>query len=73
MALKKVSDSSKPKRKVVRVIIEVKMLITAKHESGMHVFLLAVNLFMPKSTICLMLKNNCDQSSRHCKRGDTIN
>lgn len=38
MALKKVSNSSKPKGKVARVTIEVKMLITAKHESGMHVF-----------------------------------
>lgn len=50
MALKKVSDSSKLKRKVMRATIEVKKQIV-KHKSGMCVFNLVVNFPMPKSTI----------------------
>lgn len=57
MAPKKVSDNSKPKRKVVRATVEVKKQTIAKYESGMYVFFLAMDCLMPKSTIGIILKN----------------
>lgn len=59
MAPKKLSNSSKLKRKVVRNTTEVKKLkiIIAKHESLMNFIDLAVNLLISKSTICVMLKS----------------
>lgn len=41
MSPEKLSDSSEPKREV-----EGKKQIIAKHESGMHVFVLVVNNFV---------------------------
>lgn len=57
MAPKKVTDSGKPKRKVMRATLEVKKQMIGKHECRMHLFDLAVNFLMPKSTKCLILKN----------------
>lgn len=46
MSPEKLSDSSEPKREVVRIIVEGKKQIIAKHKSGMYVFILVVNNFV---------------------------
>uniref|UniRef100_UPI0035902AD7 tigger transposable element-derived protein 1-like n=1 Tax=Myxine glutinosa TaxID=7769 RepID=UPI0035902AD7 len=57
MAPKKSSEGNKNKRKAVRMTIEVKKQLIAKHEGGMRVMDLAAMFEMPKSTVCTILKN----------------
>ncbi|GCC34410.1 hypothetical protein chiPu_0012883 [Chiloscyllium punctatum] len=57
MAPKKSSEANMRKRKSVRTTIELKKELIAKHESGTCVFDLAAMFEMPKSTMCMILKN----------------
>nr|KAF6463386.1 tigger transposable element derived 1 [Molossus molossus] len=57
MGPKKVSDSSKVKRKVVRTTIELKKEIIAKYDRGVRVSDLAIEYGMAKSTISTILKH----------------
>ncbi|GCC27281.1 hypothetical protein chiPu_0005705 [Chiloscyllium punctatum] len=57
MAPKKSSEANKSKRKSVRMTIELKRELIAKHESSTCVSDLAAMFEMPKSTMCTILKN----------------
>ncbi len=57
MGPKKISDSTKPKRKAVRTTVELKKELIAKFESGTHVSDLATQNGMVKSTILSILKS----------------
>lgn len=55
MGLKKVSDNSNMKRKVVRTTIELKTEIIAKYSGVVHMSNLATKYGMVKSTISIIL------------------
>lgn len=57
--------------KNVRDRIQVEKQIIAEHESGMHVYDLALELLVPKSTICMILKNK--DATKCCKRNESVN
>jgi hypothetical protein len=57
MALKKVTNVEKPKRKIIMTIVELKKELIIKWEKGTRVLDLAVQYGMAKSTIWTILKN----------------
>ena len=52
------SDIGHAKRKILRGTVEVKKVVIAKHENGVHVSDLAAEHGMTKSTITTIIKNN---------------
>lgn len=66
------NDSSKVKRKMTRITIEVKKEIIAKHENGFRVSDLATQFGMAKSTICTILKNKETIKGADVARGVTV-
>lgn len=72
MGPKKDNDSSKVKRKMTRITIEVKKEIIAKHENGVRVSDLATQFGMAKSTICTILKNKETIKGADVARGVTV-
>jgi Mor family transcriptional regulator len=57
MALKKVTNVEKPKRKIIMTMVELKKELIIKWEKGTHVSDLAIQYGMAKSTISTILKN----------------
>lgn len=55
--------------KNVRDRIQVEKQIIAEYESGMHVYDLALELLVPKSTICMILKNKDATKASNVAKG----
>ena len=72
MGPKKDNDSSKVKRKLTKITIEVKKEVIAKHENGVRVSDLATQFGMAKSTISTILKNKETIKAADVAKGVTV-